>query len=61
MDTHSSYEPGSVCAQNSKLVVILLEVSEKDVGIVTLPLLIGPFKNPLWVGAGIEEERKCFI
>ena len=32
----------------------MLEVSDKEEGIMGLKLPIEPFKNPLWVGAGSE-------
>ena len=36
------------------LVVILLEVREREEGVVALHLPDGPYKNPLLVGAGTE-------
>ena len=36
----------------------MLEVSEKEEGLVALHLHIEPLKNPLWVGAGTKMRAK---
>ena len=55
MGTHSSYQLGCLSRTDGyELVVTVLEVSEKEEGVVAIHLPTGPLKNPLWVGASTE-------
>ena len=52
--THSSYQLGCLSTERLVVVVTLLEVSDREEGVVALHLPIGPLKTLLWVGVGTK-------